>query len=143
MTRPQLSSAGDDSARNTIDTDIASLNLSRLLSRFEQNFLSSTATSTANIKLLKQSQYHRRRVRAVSSCFFLSFFLFSEIIYNVTSHSRVGTSLFSSFSLSLACSDLCLLCLIFLFYSVPASLYRCRFRQSCSPPFDLIANYGV
>jgi hypothetical protein len=43
------------------EVDLDSLNLSRLLARLEQNILS----SSADLKLLRQSRYHRARVGAV------------------------------------------------------------------------------
>lgn len=43
------------------ELDLDSLNLSRLLARLEQNILS----SSADLKLLRQSRYHRARVGAV------------------------------------------------------------------------------
>jgi hypothetical protein len=57
--------AGDDA-----ESDVAVINLTRLLTRLEQNLLS----SSTDLKLLRQSRYHRARVGAVrcaSLCLFL------------------------------------------------------------------------
>jgi hypothetical protein len=58
MTRTVFQSSGDT------DSDIAYLNLNRLLARLEQNLLS----PFADLKLLQESRYHRARVGAV--CYF-------------------------------------------------------------------------
>ncbi|KAL1969426.1 hypothetical protein VTN77DRAFT_8864 [Rasamsonia byssochlamydoides] len=54
MTRTAFQPAGD------AESDVASVNLTHLLARLEQNILS----SSADLKLLRQSRYHRARVGA-------------------------------------------------------------------------------
>lgn len=55
MARTEFMIGGDG------EVDLDSLNLTRLLARLEQNILS----SSADLKLLRQSRYHRARVGAV------------------------------------------------------------------------------
>lgn len=54
------------------DSDIAAINLNRLLARLKLNILS----PSADLTLLRRSQYHRVRVGAVRSLSLLSYPLF-------------------------------------------------------------------
>lgn len=63
----QRQQAGSDADADLDDT-IASINLTRLLARLEQNLLSSSSSDlnqNLNLKQLRQSRYHRARVGAV------------------------------------------------------------------------------